>query len=79
MNRTKKMTTPAEKKINALENENRFLKNKLHELLEIGDDISVGKFEEEENKTIENLEKLNYKLKVMVLSVIKDKYLIKIH
>jgi hypothetical protein len=79
MNRTEKMTTPAEKKINALENENRFLKNKLHELLEIGDDISVGKFEEEENKTIENLEKLNYKLKVMVLSVIKDKYLIKIH
>ncbi len=76
MNRTEKMTTPAEKKINALENENRHLKNKLHELLELGDDISLGKFEEEENKTIENLEKLNYKLKVMVLRVIKDKYLL---
>ena len=62
-------------KISALENENRYLKNKIHELLELGDDISLGKFKEEENKTIKNLEKLNHKLKVMVLRVIKDKYL----
>ena len=78
MNRTEKMTTLAEKKMNELDNENRYLKNKIHELLELGDDISLGKFEEEENKTIENLEKLNHKLKVMVLRVIKDKYLIPI-
>ena len=63
-------------KIIALENENRYLKNKIHELLELGDDISLGKFKEEENKTIKNLEKLNHKLKVMVLKVIKDKYFI---
>jgi len=65
-------------KINALENENIYLKNKIHELLELGDHISLGKFKEEENKTIKNLEKLNHKLKVMVLKVIKDKYLIPI-
>ena len=63
-------------KIIALENENRYLKNKIHELLELRDDISLGKFKEEENKTIKNLEKLNHKLKVMVLKVIKDKYFI---
>ncbi len=60
-------------KINALENENKKLKNILHELLELGDDIAIGNFEGEEIKTIENLEKINLKLKGTILNIIKDK------
>lgn len=61
-------------KINALENENNKLKNILHKLLELDDDIVIGNFEGEEIKTIENLEKINLKIKGTILNIITEKY-----
>ena len=60
-------------KIIALENENKILKNILHDLLELDDDVEICNFEGEEIKTIENLEKINLKLKGTILYTIREK------
>ena len=57
----------------ALENENKILKNILHDLLELDDDVEICNFEGEEIKTIENLEKINLKLKGTILYTIREK------
>ena len=57
----------------ALENENKILKNILHGLLELDDDVEICNFEGEEIKTIGNLEKINLKLKGTILYTIREK------
>ena len=60
-------------KIIAIENENKKLKDILHKLLELDDDISIGKFPGEEIRTIKNLKEINLKLKGTILNTIRDK------
>tara|TARA_R110000787_G_scaffold244976_1_gene350796 strand:- start:292 stop:1044 length:753 start_codon:yes stop_codon:yes gene_type:complete len=72
-NKDSKIDNTDQDKIIAFENENKKLKEILHKLLELGDDIAIGNFEGEEIRTIENLEKINLKLKGTVLYTIKEK------
>ena len=56
-------------KIIAIENENKKLKDILHKLLELDDDISIGKFPGEEIRTIKNLKEINLKLNFWIKKV----------
>ena len=59
--------------INRLENENQKLKKILHKACEMDDTLKIGIFEEEKDKSIENLETLNFNLKKMVMFVLKQR------
>ncbi len=59
--------------INRLDNENQKLKKILHKACEMDDTLKIGIFEEEKNKSIDNLETLNFNLKKMVMFVLKQR------
>jgi len=61
--------------INRLENENKKLKNMLHKALELGDNIGLGKFEEEDVRTIDSFKSLNQKLRGLIKETFKAKSL----
>ena len=57
--------------INELEKENKKLKNMLHKALKLGDTIGLGKFEEEDVRTIDSFNSLNYKLRCLIKETFK--------
>ena len=59
--------------LKALEEENKKLKMLLHTALKLDDTIAIGKFEKEEIKTIENLKKVNEKLRDLYYVVLTQK------
>ena len=59
--------------INRLDNENQKLKKILHKACEMDDTLKIGIFEEEKDKSIDNLETLNFNLKKMVMFVLKQR------
>lgn len=59
--------------LKALEEENKKLKMLLHTALKLDDTIAISKFEKEEIKTIENLKKVNEKLRDLYYVVLTQK------
>ena len=60
--------------INRLENENRKLKNILHNALELGDTLRLGKFEEEDVRTIDSFKSLNQRLRDLIEVVLTQNH-----
>ena len=61
--------------MNELDNENKKLKNILHKALELDDTIGLGKFEEEDVRTIDSFKSLNQKLRGLIHETFKAKSL----
>ena len=62
-------------KLIELEKENKKLKNMLHKALELGDTLGLGKFEEEDVRTIDSFKSLNQKLRGLIKETFKAKSL----